>query len=155
LKRRNVFVLGALAFAGLLAGCASTPSGEAFSKLIAPRADRALVYLYRPDEYYGKGLAFTVLVDDQEKGNIGNGGYLILPLDARKHTIRVKGLAYKDEPREIDVPAGGMGFLKIVTTKGFGGLSAKLTLEAADQSKATAELAGLKREPERYIDGEI
>lgn len=85
MKRFNGVVLGVLATAGLLSGCASTPTGEAFSRIVEPREGRALLYLYR----------------------------------------------------------------------GFGGFSASLSLEAADKSKATADLAGLKREPERFIDKEI
>jgi hypothetical protein len=154
LKRTTSITLSVLASLGLGA-CASTPKGETFSKLVEPRAEVALLYLYRPDEYYGKGLAFKVAVDGQEKGDIGNGGYLVIPLTPGKHAIQVKGLAYKDEPRDIEVQKGGIDFLKVVTTKGFGGFTAKLTLEGADRAKAVSDLKPLKREPERYIDKEI
>jgi hypothetical protein len=151
LKRSGVAVLGVLASA-MVGGCASTPSGEVFSSLVEPRDDSALLYLYRPDEYYGKGLSFTVLVDGRETGDIGNGGYMIIPLAAGKHVVQVKGFGYKDEPREIEAQKAALGFLKVVTTKGFGGFSATLTLESEEQSKAVPGLAGLKREPERFLD---
>ena len=155
MKRTHSGVLGIVAtgiLAGMLTGCASTPSGETFSKLAEPRADRALLYLYRPDEYYGKALAFTVVVDGQEKGNIGNGGYLIIPLSAGKRVIGIKGLGYKDEPREVEAQQGGIHFLRVATKRGFGGFSATLTLETEVESKAVTDLASLNREPERYLD---
>jgi Protein of unknown function (DUF2846) len=151
LKRRRTVALVTIAV-GALAGCASTPSGEAFSRLVEPRADGALLYLYRPDEYYGKGLAFTVLVDGEEKGNIGNGGYMIIPLATGKRVIAVKGLGYKDEPHEMEARNGGIDFLRVATKKGFGGFSATLVLEAEVEAKAVADLGNLKREPERYLD---
>jgi hypothetical protein len=153
-KRLEFILLGTFAFA-ILGGCASTPSGEAFSHLVEPRANLALLYLYRPDENYGKALAFSVEVDGKERGNIGNGAYMIIPLDAGKRVIQIHGLGYKDVPREVDAVEGTLTFLRVATEKGFGGFSATLTLEADAQSKATSDLASLKREPERYIDKDL
>jgi hypothetical protein len=138
-KRLEFILLGTFAFA-ILGGCASTPSGEAFSHLVEPRANLALLYLYRPDENYGKALAFSVEVDGKEKGNIGNGAYMIIPLDAGKRVIQIHGLGYKDVPREVDAVEGPLTFLRVATDA---------------QSKATSDLASLKREPERYIDKDL
>lgn len=84
--------------AAILGGCASTPAGETFSKLVEPINGRGLLYVYRPDEYYGKGLSFKVVMDGSEKGDVGNGAYMIIPVEPGKHSIEVKGFGYKDEP---------------------------------------------------------
>ena len=140
---------------GMLGGCASTPTGEAFSTLIKPPSGQGLLYLYRPDEYYGKALTFRVLIDGKEKGDIGNSAYMAIPVEPGKHSVEIKGFGYKDEPGDIDVPAADLAFLKVVTKKGFGGFSATLVLEHANQSTALQGLSGLKREPERFADKEI
>ena len=154
MKRIRTAMIGPVA-AVLLAGCASTPSGEAFSRLVEPRAERALLYLYRPDDHYGMALKFAVVVDGKEKGDIGHAAYMIIPVDPGKHTIQIHGLGYKDEPKELDTYKGAIEFLRVATAKGFGGFSATLTLEAEGSSKAVTDLAGLKREPERFLDEEL
>jgi len=154
MKRSMAIGFGVLA-SGILGGCASTPSGEVFSNLVEPRDESALLYLYRPDEYYGKALSFKVLVDGKERGDIGNAGYMIIPLDAGKRVIQIKGMGYKDEPREFEAQKDTLGFLKIVTAKGFGGFSATLMLTPEAQSKAVTDLARLRREPERFVDQNI
>ena len=151
MKRFQTIVIGLLVSA-MHVGCASTPSGEAFSKLVEPRAEGALLYLYRLDEHYGKALSFAILVDGQTKGDIGNAAYMIVPLDPGKHDVQIHGFGYKDEPREIDIPKGAIEFLRVATAKGFGGFSATLTLEGDGRAKAVTDLAGLKREPERFLD---
>jgi hypothetical protein len=141
--------------AGVLWGCASTPTGEAFSGLAEPLDGRGLLYVFRPDEYYGKGLGFKLLVDGKEHGDVGNGAHMIIPVEPGKHSVEVKGFGYKDEPAQVEIPAGELAFLKVVTKKGFGGFSATLSLEPADRSKALEGLSGLKREPERFVNKDI
>jgi hypothetical protein len=153
-KRIKTAMIGPVASV-LLAGCASTPSGEAFTRLVEPRTEHALLYLYRPDDHYGMALKFAVVVDGKEKGDIGHAAYMIIPVDPGKHTIQIHGLGYKDEPQEIDTYKGAIEFLRVATAKGFGGFSATLTLEAEGRSKAVTDLAGLKREPERFLDEEL
>lgn len=140
---------------GLAGGCASTPKGEAFSNLVEPLIGQGLVYVYRPDEYYGKALSFKVVVDGKEKGDVGNGAYMVIPVEPGKHSIEVKGVGYSEEPSQVEIPAGEFAFLKVATKKGFGGFSATLSLEAVSRQKALEGLTGLKREPERFVDREI
>ena len=154
MKRTKTAMIGSLA-SMLLAGCASTPSGQAFSRLVEPRAERALLYLYRPDDHYGMALTFTVVVDGHEKGDIGHAAYMIIPVDPGKHTIQIHGSGYKDEPRQLDTSKGAIEFMRVATAKGFGGFSATLTLEPEGRTKAVTDLAGLKREPERFLDEEL
>jgi hypothetical protein len=154
LKPRRLALLGTLCFS-ILGGCASTPSGEAFSKLAEPRENAALLYLYRPDEYYGKALSFGVAVDGKQKGDIGNGGYMIIPLDPGKRVIQIHGFGYKDEPLELEVMKGTLVFLRVATAKGLGGFSATLSLQPEDKLKATESLVRLKRESERYVDKDL
>jgi len=140
---------------GLAGGCASTPKGEAFSKLVEPLDGQGLIYVYRLDEYYGKALSFKVVIDGKEKGDVGNGAYMIIPVDPGKHSIEVKGVGYNEEPSQLEIPAGVFAFLKVVTKKGFGEFSATLSLEAVSRQNALDGLKGLKREPERFVDQEI
>ena len=139
----------------ILGGCASTPTGEVFSKLVDPVNGSGLLYVYRPDEYYGKALSFGVVIDGKAKGDLGNGAYMIIPVEPGRHTVEVKGFGYKDEPSEVDIPTDAVAFLKVVTKKGFGGFSATLTLESATRAMALEGLSGLKREPERFLSKEI
>jgi len=154
LKAFGIALVGMFA-GGILGGCVTTPTGEAFSTLVEPINGRGLLYVYRPDEYYGKGLSFKIVIDGKERGDIGNGAYMIIPIEPGKHSIEVKGFGYKDEPGEVEIPAGDFAFRKVVTKKGFGGFSATLSLEPASRPTALEGLAGLKREPERFVDKEI
>ena len=154
LKSRGIAVVCMFASA-ILGGCASTPTGEAFSALVEPVGGQALLYVYRLDEYYGKGLSFKVVIDGKEKGDIGNGAYMIIPVEPGKHSIEIKGFGYQDVPSEFQTPAGEHAFLRVATKKGLGGFSATLSLEPATRSKALEGLAGLKREPERFVDQRI
>jgi hypothetical protein len=138
-----------------ITGCVSTPNGEKFSKLLEPRNTESLIYLYRQNENYGKALTFTVFVDDQEKGNIGNDAYMIIPVPEGTHTIRVKGFGYADSPISINVKNNTVNLLKIYTEKGFMGFTAELKLKALPSRMASNELRNLSREPERFIDSEI
>ena len=154
LKRIGIALVCTLA-GGFLGGCTTTPAGESFSKLAAPPNGRGLLYVYRPDEYYGKALNFKLVIDGKQIGDIGNGAYMIIPVEPGKHSIEVKGFGYKDVPNEIEIPSGDLAFLKVVTKQGFGGFSATLSLEPANQQKALEGLTSLKREPERFVDKEI
>ena len=86
LKKLGI-TLACMLAAGILGGCASTPTGDAFSTLLEPLDGGGLLYVYRPDEYYGKGLSFRVAIDGKEKGDIGNGAYMIIPVEPGKHSI--------------------------------------------------------------------
>jgi hypothetical protein len=153
MKQVQLALLSAVGFWVL--GCASTPSGEAFSQLTEPRADVALLYLYRPDEHYGQALKFAVTIDGKSKGDIGNGAYMIIPVDPGKRVFQIHGFGYKDEPLEVDAAKGTLMFLKVVTAKGFGGFSATLALQPNDKLNAVNDLVRLKREPERYVDKDL
>lgn len=148
-------VLVCLVSAAILGGCASTPTGEVFSSLVEPPDSRGLLYVYRLNEYYGGGLKFKVVIDGKEQGDIGNGAYMIIPVEPGKHSIEVRGLGYKVEPGSVEVPSHELAFLKVATKKGLGGFSATLSLEPATRAQALEGLSGLKREPERFLNREI
>ena len=80
---------------------------------------------------------------------------MIVPLEPGTHDVQIHGFGYKDEPRKVEVAKGAIEFLRVATAKGFGGFSATLTLEADGRSKALTDLAGLKREPERFVDEKL
>ena len=68
-----------LAFLGgitalMLAGCAAT--GDQFSEFNTPKKGNGDVYIYRPSQFLGGGVAFTINLNDQPLGVLRNGGYL-------------------------------------------------------------------------------
>lgn len=139
----------------LLSGCASNPTGEQFSKLMTPTYQKSLVYLYRPDEYYGKGLSFKVKIDDEQIGDIGNGGYMIIPIYSGNHLIEVNGFGYENNPRTISVSDMSIVFLKVVTKTKLGGFAAELSLELIQEKDAKRDMASLNREPERFVNDKL
>ena len=96
-----------------------------------------------------------MLVNNQEKGNIGNSAYMVIPVPQGTHTIRVKGFGYADLPISITVENNTVNLLKIYTEKGFMGFTAGIKLKTLPSRMALNELKNLNREPERFIDSEI
>jgi hypothetical protein len=134
----------------VMMGCASAPQGEQFSALLPAKAGKALVYLYRPTDSHG-GVNYPVLIDDEKVADIGNGGYLVIPVDPGDHTIRITALGYKDTPLELTTEVGNH-FLKIATARGTDEFTAMLSLVTVGEATALKDLAQTKREPERFVD---
>ena len=94
------------------------------------------------------------MIDGDKKGDVGNGGYIVIPASPGRHTLRGTALAYGDKPLEMDFKEGN-AFIRMVTDKGFGGFSATLSFEAVDQATALQDLSKTKRESERFIDADL
>jgi hypothetical protein len=135
-------------------GCASTPSGENFSTPVTAPQDKSVLYIYRLKEHYGGALQYSVMIDGEKKGDVGNGGYIVIPTDPGKHTIKGAALAYSDVPLEAAFNSGNY-FIRMITKAGIGGFSATLSFELVNEAVALKDLPTTKREAERFIDDKL
>ncbi len=96
-------LLGALA----LGGCA-TASGPSFSRVEAPQPGKAQLYLYRKSALYAMAGKYQVVAvpSGQSLGELSNATYLVLPLDAGKHSIGVMEGYFGPKTFDIQAEAG-------------------------------------------------
>jgi len=103
MKRTWQSIVYASCLAVLLGGCASGLKGPAFQPIPDAAADKAVVYLYWPDE--GLRTAFNIEANEESITTMKNGGYF----------------PYVVEPSELDLSAKvkfkmfASGFLEAVT----------------------------------------
>lgn len=82
---RRIFRFGAaLCAAFLLAGCASGPN---YRPETAPAADRALVYVYRPQAMPLWMRTAAISINGKSIGNLPNGSYLTVELPVGEYEI--------------------------------------------------------------------
>jgi len=71
-----------------LVGCASvTPKGDLFKIHEPPESDESIVYFYVPEKEFGSTACTIVTVNDEERGCIGNPGYVKVVLNAGEHSF--------------------------------------------------------------------
>ncbi|NRB40315.1 MAG: DUF2846 domain-containing protein [Pseudomonadales bacterium] len=145
----NLIVIMILA---VLTGCAAAPSGEQFTALKKPSENKSLVYIYRPNVYYGKAITYPVLLNKEKIADIGNRGYFTLNLDPGVYNIR-PDTASIDHDLEVKLDAGKTKFLELYTNEKFA-LCFCTTLQFREVSEKVAlgELNDTREEIERvYI----
>ncbi len=71
----------------VVAGCAA--KGAPFAGFTAPKNGGAELIIYRPDLFRSGGRAIAVYVDDAEVGQLLNGGWLAVPLEPGKRSLRM------------------------------------------------------------------
>lgn len=98
----------------LMYGCASAPSGEKFTSVRPAKSDKALVYIYRPDAYYAKAVAYGVILDDIEIAKITRNGFFAIDVPPGKHTIRPDHDGI-DHDLVVNLEPGTTNFLRIKT----------------------------------------
>ena len=110
-------ILSVLAFV-ILAGCTAT--GPTFSEQssatpdLKPEPGKALVYVYRLDQFRGSGVTSPFLDNGQQVGSLNRGGYITFQTDPGMHEFRTDVIAV-DEPLTLDVVEGQTYYLKIFT----------------------------------------
>lgn len=72
----------------LMTGCAA--NGPAFTPAENLDPSQSLVYIYRPGNIVGCGLAPRIYIDEVEKGKIKNDGYLVYPIGPGKRMIEAR-----------------------------------------------------------------
>lgn len=82
---KNIFILSLVIFFG---GCVSvTPKGELFKMHDAPSSDNSIIYFYLPEKEFGSTACTIVTVNDEERGCIGNPGYVKVVLSSGEHSF--------------------------------------------------------------------
>ena len=106
-----------LIIAIIVQGCASG-SPEAYGKV---GANTGNVYVSRPSQFAGSGMAMNVYVDDKQVGSIGNGQCIRLALAAGRHAIKgrdawPKLLDSEHGTVHVDVRPGSSTYVVITPT---------------------------------------
>lgn len=107
----------------LLTGCASVPtaSPEFQQKALSftPPPGMASVYVYRPYNFVGSAVAWSISLDFKEFGSLGLETYLFGNVDPGPHIL--KGFPFSGAERtKFDAEAGKLYFFKV--TPGMAGL---------------------------------
>ena len=80
-----------LSGAVLMVGCASVPMAspkeDAVAKTFQPVADKAKIYIYRPNAFVAAGLTTFLLIDGKPLGQTGPGTYHMVEVIPGSHTI--------------------------------------------------------------------
>lgn len=139
-------------FLVVLAGCATAPSGDKFSVLKAAPEDKGLLYIYRPDVYYGSVITYPVLLNDNKIADIGNKGFFTLELDPGFYAIRPDTDSI-DHDYSVAVLPGEIKFLELYTNvKPALCFCTTLQFREVDESTALKALARAREEVKRvYI----
>ena len=82
----------------LIAGC--TASGPSFSPVSAHEPNKAIVYVYRPFDVVGSGLAPKVYIDGVKYDPLKNKGYLVYFVEPGKRMLELRDAMW-DEPMTI------------------------------------------------------
>ena len=82
---KRIFILPIII---LFVGCASvTPKGELFKIHEDPGASESVVYFYVPEKEFGSTACIIVTVNEEERGCIGNPGYVKVVLSPGEHSF--------------------------------------------------------------------
>jgi len=136
-------------FITILAGCASPPSGEKFSGINVARPDRALVYIYRPNIYYAKGMTFPVLLDEEQIARIGSNGFFPIHVSPGTHSIRTE-TGDIDHDLSLNYSAATTTFLRLkINVRSPFCYCTSLEFESVDEETATADMREMREEVKR------
>lgn len=100
----------------LLGGCA-TANGPRFDPHVAPDPHQGLILFFRPNVFYGGGVAPDVYLDDDKVRSIDNGGYIEINAAPGEHVITVPHNFWDwDEdcsPAVVNVAAGHVYYVEL------------------------------------------
>jgi hypothetical protein len=84
-------VLGIGAFLIAVFGCASGPVSDANldqqAKAFGASPGMAAIYIYRPTGVWGAALLFGITVDDNSRGVLGPGNFLVIEVEPGAHNV--------------------------------------------------------------------
>lgn len=147
---RNLLIIAALA---LMTGCGA--GGAKFSGLEKPTDNLAQVYIYRPSAFVQSGNFPDMALDNQEIGQLKNGGFLKFKAPAGKHSLSITGNVmqwiHKDATATLTFEAGKTYFYKLTVSMdgsngvnvGFGQHHSFGFKQITDEKQALADLAEL------------
>lgn len=136
----------------LFYGCASAPSGEKFSSINSVSPDKSLVYIYRPDAYYAKAVAYGVFLDDVEIAKITRNGFFAIEVTPGQHNIRPDHSGGIDHDLSVDLAPGSTTFLRLKTNrKPAMCFCTSIQFKVVSQALATNEMKEMREEVDRVI----
>lgn len=138
---RLVWIPGLLVLLiGLLAGCATTGRGPAFSAASVP-AGKAIVYLYRPKSFMMSARTIFLALPTSEKSYaMVNGGYFPLIVDPGRIEVAAVGADAKATRLELDAQAGVEEYVRV--TFNSLALVPNAELEVVPASQGKSEIQG-------------
>ncbi|MAL79548.1 MAG: hypothetical protein CMN55_10630 [Sneathiella sp.] len=108
------FVFSVLAVL-ILVGCTATgPKFSDHNAGLKPEPGKALVYVYRLDQFRGVGVTSPFLDNGKQVGILNAGGYITFQTDPGEHEFRTD-VHVVDEAMLLDVVEGQTYYLKIFT----------------------------------------
>jgi hypothetical protein len=135
----------------LLGGCATAPSGSKFSGVAVPAADKAMLYVYRPNDYYAKAITFPLLLDNKKVADIGSAGFIKIPVAPGSHTLVTETASMIDDPITVAVKGGEIKFLRVSMNKHDPmGFSVSIYFKDVVRQLAEPEMIDTSEEVARY-----
>jgi hypothetical protein len=94
-----------------LAGCASL--GDAYAPTPLRNTSLARVYVYRPSAFAGSARSPDIVMDGEDRGELPNGGYLVVELPAGDHLASQRSLGSECCEVPFKVVAGSTYYLRM------------------------------------------
>lgn len=141
IRTLGLLVMGLLLSA--LYGCASL--GDAFQPVANVPADKALVYIYRPNKFVGGGAYYTVRANDKPITKLYNGGYY--PYIANPGELQISAKTESTSSVTLDLRPGDIQYVKGMIGVGF--LMGRPNLTLVDAAVGGAEIKECKLIPEQ------
>jgi len=134
-----------LAVTFFIAGC--TAGGPAFSPVENPDINKALVYIYRPFNIVGFGVAPCVYIDEVKQGELKNNGYLVYPVDPGTRIIETKDGLSDPLTLYLDIVAGEEYYVRwsIDTDTNWGAVTHTYSLALIPKEYAAQEIKCTKK----------
>jgi hypothetical protein len=111
--RRIHAVLFTLVVLFAVSGCATGPT---FAGLEPVPAGKAQIYFLREGMFFGSGMTFDLLVDDQPVGTLANAGFIPVAVSPGRHELNAKtSLIVRTAERKtaISVAEGSRAFVLV------------------------------------------
>jgi hypothetical protein len=151
MKNAVISLLAAFACALVVAGCASAPSGDQFKTVATPADGKAIIYVYRPNEYVAKAITLPVLLDGKKIAEIGNTGFFKVPVEPGEHRIVTETGSMIDDPITLNVNSGDIKFLRLNLRRNDPmGFSVSIYFTDMQRQLAEPELRSTSEEVKRY-----
>jgi hypothetical protein len=143
---RHSTFLGSIS--AVIAGCmVFSANGPVFEPSSIDSGDRALLYVYRPSEVYGRLVGPTIALDDHEIGLWRDGGYIDLVVEPGRHVLETKynrsWWTGEGDRLELDVKSSGRYFIRVQALPGYS--SALFRLSVVMEENALIEIRATRR----------
>ncbi len=130
-------------------GC--TAGGPAFSSVENPDTDKSLIYLYRPFNIVGCGMAPYVYIDEVKHDSLKNNGYLVYAVEPGMRIIETNCSLSDPLTLYLDVVAGNEYYIRwwIETNTNWGSVIHKYKLGLIPKEYAINEIKQTKNSQQK------